>query len=124
MASGVEVLRKNGNAVSRYSVGKITANRKTWIFNLSDGSEIEKRNDPMDHNHPIRHATDGNMTASKRRPTFRGFSIGPSGKEATIAICAIKYAPHTRAKTCQCFARRKKLVIPSKIPPVLRFSPA
>src|SRR6266853_4108956 len=87
------------------------------MLSLSEGSEIETRNDPMDHIHPIKHTMDGNMTTSVKSPTFRGFSTGPSGTEPTSTIIPTKYAPHTKTKTCQCFARRKKLVIPCKFPP-------
>jgi hypothetical protein len=93
------------------------------MFRLTDPCEIENRKNPIDHNHPIEHTMNGNMTASVKSPTFRGFSTGPSGTEPTSAIVPTKYAPHIKTKICQCFARRKKPVIPFTISPVLRFSP-
>jgi hypothetical protein len=66
MASTVGLLlKKNGKAVSKYSDEKMMANQKKWKFSLSEGSAVEERNDPKDHNHPIKHTTNGNRTAPR-----------------------------------------------------------
>src|ERR1700691_4538957 len=126
MASTVGLLlKKNGKAVSKYSDEKMMANRKKWKFSLSEGSAVEERNDPKDHNHPIKYTTNGNRTAPRYRLALKGSFKGPgvNPSELTIAICPVRYVPQTRTKICQCFARRKKLVIAFRLPPLLRFSP-
>jgi hypothetical protein len=65
------------------------------------------------------------ITSPARRPPFEktACECGDVKMEPTSAICPTKYTPNTGMKICQCLARRKKLVIPFKFAPEVRFKP-
>ena len=83
------------------------------MFSLSAGSEIKDRNDPIDQSHPANDTTKSNIAAAEDGGILEGFS--------TIPTSAITYAPHTKTKTCQCFARRKNVVSAFTLPPSCYF---